>query len=47
MEGELFRSLVKKSPSSYDVLLGRAEKYIHVEEAQRSRKSEGDPVILP
>lgn len=40
VEEDFFRSLVKKPPSSYDALLGRAEKYIHVEEAQQWRKDE-------
>lgn len=46
-EGDFFRSLKKKSPSSYDTLLGRAAKYIHVEEAQQSRKGEGDLMTSP
>lgn len=32
-EGEFYRSLVKKLPNNYEVLLGQAKKYIHVEEA--------------
>lgn len=33
---------MKKPLSSYDALLGRVEKYIHVEEAQQLWKGEGD-----
>lgn len=47
MEEDFFHSLIKKSPSSYDALLGRVEKYIYVEEAKRSRKSEGEFVVSP
>lgn len=42
LEGDFFRSLVKKLPSNYDALLRRAKKYIHVEEGQQSRKGERD-----
>lgn len=42
IEGDLFWSLAKKPPASYDDLLERAEKYINVEEAQRVRKTELD-----
>ncbi|XP_073121510.1 uncharacterized protein [Henckelia pumila] len=32
-EGEFFKSLVKKSPRTFEDLLARAEKYINMEEA--------------
>lgn len=38
--GDLFRSLVKRAPITYDELLARAEKYINVEEAQRQQRTE-------
>ncbi|XP_074562950.1 uncharacterized protein LOC141819598 [Curcuma longa] len=40
LEGDFFRSLIKKPPVNYDVLQSRAVKYIHVEEAQSSRRKE-------
>ncbi|XP_073154198.1 uncharacterized protein [Henckelia pumila] len=39
-EGEFYKSLVKKPPSSYDDLLARAEKYVNLEDAQRHRRTE-------
>ncbi|XP_073130638.1 uncharacterized protein [Henckelia pumila] len=39
--GEFFKSLVKKPPFTYDELLGRAEKYVNLEDAQRQRRQEG------
>ncbi|XP_073051186.1 uncharacterized protein [Primulina eburnea] len=41
--GEFFKSLVKKPPSSYDDLLVRAEKYVNLEDAQRSRDEVREP----
>ncbi|XP_074556805.1 uncharacterized protein LOC141812691 [Curcuma longa] len=40
LEGDFFRSLIKKPPVNYDALQSRAVKYIHVEEAQSSRRKE-------
>ncbi|XP_073153762.1 uncharacterized protein [Henckelia pumila] len=37
-EGELFRSLVKKTPRNFEDLLAQAEKYINMEEAQRQKR---------
>ncbi|XP_073119986.1 uncharacterized protein [Henckelia pumila] len=39
--GEFFKSLIKKSPLTYDELLSRAEKYVNLEDAQRQRRQEG------
>lgn len=41
-KGDFFRLLAKKPPTSYDDLLGRAEKYINMEEAQGVKKTEPD-----
>ncbi|XP_073280625.1 uncharacterized protein [Primulina huaijiensis] len=41
--GEIFKSLVKKPPSSYEDLLARAEKYVNLEDAQRYRRMEQRP----
>ncbi|XP_073278611.1 uncharacterized protein [Primulina huaijiensis] len=41
--GEFIKSLVKKPPSSYDDLLGRTEKYVNLEDAQRYRRMENRP----
>ncbi|XP_073119193.1 uncharacterized protein [Henckelia pumila] len=38
--GEFFKSLVKKSPLTYDELLSRDEKYVNLEDAQRQRRQE-------
>lgn len=35
-DGAFFLSLIKKPPRGYDELLGRVEKYINVEEAQKA-----------
>ncbi|XP_074591767.1 uncharacterized protein LOC141847612 [Curcuma longa] len=42
VEGDFFRSLIKKPPENFDILLSRAVKYIHVEEAQSARRKEAD-----
>ncbi|XP_074561130.1 uncharacterized protein LOC141817365 [Curcuma longa] len=34
IEGDFFRSLIKKPPENFDMLPTQADKYIHVEEAQ-------------
>ncbi|KAI3458805.1 hypothetical protein Pfo_015468 [Paulownia fortunei] len=41
-DGEFFRSLAKKSARSFDDLLGRVEKYINMQEAQRMKRDEGE-----
>ncbi|XP_074588097.1 uncharacterized protein LOC141843999 [Curcuma longa] len=46
-EGDFFRSLVKKPPGSYQQLLDRANKYIHLEETQIARKTDGGPPPRP
>lgn len=38
-DGAFFRSLMKNPLGGYDELLGRAEKQINVEEAQKARQS--------
>ncbi|XP_074587705.1 uncharacterized protein LOC141843515 [Curcuma longa] len=43
IEGDFFRSLIKKPPANFDILLSRVVKYIHVEEAQSSRRKKTDP----
>lgn len=45
-KGDFSRSLDKKSPASYDDLMGRVEKYINMEEAQRTRKTEPNSACL-
>ncbi|KAK6136273.1 hypothetical protein DH2020_029972 [Rehmannia glutinosa] len=40
-EGDFFRSIAKRSAKDFDDLLARAEKYINLEEAQKSKKDEG------
>ncbi|XP_074560387.1 uncharacterized protein LOC141816515 [Curcuma longa] len=42
-EGDFFRSIVKWPPENFDDLLSRADKYIHLEEAQSARRREVDP----
>ncbi|XP_074577531.1 uncharacterized protein LOC141833939 [Curcuma longa] len=42
-EGDFFRSIIKRPPENFDVLLSRADKYIHVEEAQAARRREAEP----
>ncbi|XP_074559159.1 uncharacterized protein LOC141815103 [Curcuma longa] len=42
IEGDFFRSLIKKPPENFDALLTRADKYIHVEEAQSARRTNAD-----
>ncbi|XP_074570551.1 uncharacterized protein LOC141827208 [Curcuma longa] len=42
-DGDFFRSLVKKPPSSYPKLLERANKYIHLEETQLARRGDTGP----
>ncbi|XP_074560659.1 uncharacterized protein LOC141816830 [Curcuma longa] len=42
IEGDFFRSLIKKPPENFDMLLTRADKYIHVEEAQSARRMNAD-----
>ncbi|XP_074579125.1 uncharacterized protein LOC141835651 [Curcuma longa] len=42
IEGDFFRSLIKKPPENFDMLLTRADKYIHVEEAQSARRINAD-----
>ncbi|XP_074579120.1 uncharacterized protein LOC141835644 [Curcuma longa] len=42
IEGDFFRSLIKKPPENFDMLLTRADKYIHVEEAQSARRVNAD-----
>ncbi|XP_012852392.1 PREDICTED: uncharacterized protein LOC105972002 [Erythranthe guttata] len=39
-DGELFRSLAKRAPSTYDELLKRTEKYIAMEEAREMKEEE-------
>ncbi|XP_012831725.1 PREDICTED: uncharacterized protein LOC105952686 [Erythranthe guttata] len=39
-DGELFRSLAKRAPSTYDELLKRADKYIAMEEARKMKEEE-------
>ncbi|XP_074562436.1 uncharacterized protein LOC141818939 [Curcuma longa] len=43
IEGDFFRSLIKKPPKNFDMLLTRADKYIHVEEAQSARRTDSGP----
>ncbi|XP_074559865.1 uncharacterized protein LOC141815896 [Curcuma longa] len=42
IEGDFFRSLIKKPPENFDMLMTRADKYIHVEEAQSARRINAD-----
>ncbi|XP_074565126.1 uncharacterized protein LOC141821664 [Curcuma longa] len=42
IDGDFFRSLIKKPLTNFDALQSRAIKYIHVEEAQSARRKE-DP----
>ncbi|XP_074574021.1 uncharacterized protein LOC141830496 [Curcuma longa] len=42
-EGDFFRSIIKRPPENFDVLLSRADKYIHVEEAQSARRRDTEP----
>ncbi|XP_074561989.1 uncharacterized protein LOC141818381 [Curcuma longa] len=42
IEDDFFRSLIKKPPENFDMLLTRAVKYIHVEEAQAARRINSD-----
>ncbi|XP_074561110.1 uncharacterized protein LOC141817336 [Curcuma longa] len=42
IEGDFFRSLIKKPPENFDMLMTRADKYIHVEEAQSARRVNAD-----
>lgn len=44
IEGDFVWSMVKKPSASYDDLLGRAKKYINVEEVQHARKTEPDSI---
>ncbi|XP_012831513.1 PREDICTED: uncharacterized protein LOC105952498 [Erythranthe guttata] len=39
-DGELFRSLAKRAPTTYDELLKRAENYIAMEEAKKMKEQE-------
>ncbi|XP_042425755.1 uncharacterized protein LOC122013560 [Zingiber officinale] len=40
MDGDFFRSLIRKSPRDYDHMLKKPSEYINVEEAQAARKKE-------
>ncbi|KAG6485736.1 hypothetical protein ZIOFF_054301 [Zingiber officinale] len=40
VDGDIFRSLIRKPPRDYDHMLHRANEYINVEEAQAARKKE-------
>ncbi|KAG6472847.1 hypothetical protein ZIOFF_070325 [Zingiber officinale] len=40
VDGDFFRSLIRKPPRDYDHMLHRANEYINVEEAQTARKKE-------
>ncbi|XP_074560411.1 uncharacterized protein LOC141816556, partial [Curcuma longa] len=42
IEGDFFMSLIKKPSENFDMLLTRAVKYIHVEEAQSARRRDSD-----
>ncbi|XP_074559155.1 uncharacterized protein LOC141815099 [Curcuma longa] len=42
IEGDFFRSLIKKPPENFDMIMTRADKYIHVEEAQSARRTNTD-----
>ncbi|XP_073121625.1 uncharacterized protein [Henckelia pumila] len=42
--GDLFQSLVKRTPYTYDDLLARVEKYINVEETQKQQREDRNEV---